>query len=376
MLFKLAMERDIRSAHAMLRLIIDSVPQLIAWKDCSSVYLGCNKNFAELMGLPSPEALIGRNNLDLYGQGREKNLLMDGDRRIIETGHPEYHISEQVLKPDGQKIWLDTSKIPLKDENGQVIGLLLTAEDITERVKSQKHMTLLNKQLAKESRQRRVLSEKLMDLIEKDRREMARELHDHVGQIATTLKTDVEKAMLHAQNLQCSLSPQLQDIFIKATFLIKTVSETARGFRSSLLDDLGLIPSLSSLFQMIEKSSGLKINFFSKDVPARFERDKELALYRIAQEALNNILKHARAGQVHVNLFTREGTIFLTVEDDGQGFDPKKFKQSPERQGSLGLILMKERAGKFRGRLHLDSSPGRGTHLQAEIPMVVDNEAS
>lgn len=131
-----------RSAYQMLRLVVDSMPRVIFWKDRNSVYLGCNKNFAVHAGVESPEDIVGMNDYDLPWKKDETELYLDADRRVMETDTPEYHIVEQQLQADGKHAWLDTNKIPLHNSGGEVIGILGFCEDITERKLAEESINL------------------------------------------------------------------------------------------------------------------------------------------------------------------------------------------------------------------------------------------
>lgn len=126
-------EEAVRASQEMLQLVIDNIPQHIFWKDKNSVFMGCNKNFAEDGGFSDPAVLIGKTDYDLPWKKEEADLFRDYDRRVMEADSPILHIIEPQLQADGREAWLDTNKIPLHDAEGNVVGILGTYEDITER---------------------------------------------------------------------------------------------------------------------------------------------------------------------------------------------------------------------------------------------------
>ena len=126
-------EEALRAKKAFLKIVLGNIPQFIFWKDRNSVYLGCNRNFAIAAGLNSPEDIIGKTDYDLPWKKEESDWFHECDARVMETDTPEYHIIEPQLQADGKQAWLDTSKIPLHDAEGNVVGLLGSYEDITER---------------------------------------------------------------------------------------------------------------------------------------------------------------------------------------------------------------------------------------------------
>ena len=130
-------EEALRESREMLRLVMDSIPQFIFWKDTNSVFLGCNMNLARAAGLSSPSDLIGKTDFDMpWGETQAKQYV-EWDRRVMESDQPHFHISETQLTAEGDTIWLDTNKVPLHDSEGRVVGVLGTYEDITERKRAE-----------------------------------------------------------------------------------------------------------------------------------------------------------------------------------------------------------------------------------------------
>ena len=130
-------EEQLRQSQEMLRLVMDNIPQSIFWKDRDSVYLGCNRNFADNAGLENPKEIIGKTDHDLPWTKEKSDWYSQGDAKVMATNQPQYHIIETQLQVDGKQIWLDTNKVPLHNTQGNVVGILGTFEDITERKKAE-----------------------------------------------------------------------------------------------------------------------------------------------------------------------------------------------------------------------------------------------
>ena len=126
-------EKALRESEQMLQLVMDNIPQLIFWKDINSVYLGCNQNFARVAGVEDPEDIVGKTDFDLPWKREEAESFRQHDRQVMDTGTPEYHIIEPQLQADGKQAWVDTNKVPLRDAEGNVVGILGAYEDITDR---------------------------------------------------------------------------------------------------------------------------------------------------------------------------------------------------------------------------------------------------
>ncbi len=140
-------EEQLRQSQQMLQLIMDSIPQSIFWKDKNSVFLGCNRNFAGMCGFDSIEDIVGKTDYDLVLTKQDADLYRECDARVMQTNTPEYHIIEPLLKADGKQAWLETNKVPLHDVKGNVVGILGTFEDITERQEAEVALREIQQQL-------------------------------------------------------------------------------------------------------------------------------------------------------------------------------------------------------------------------------------
>lgn len=248
--------------------------------------------------------------------------------------------------------------------------VIVSVIDLTEQKLVERSLTELNIRLGKEEAERRQLSQTLMDMIEDDRRRLAMELHDHFGQVLTTLKLELEMLGAEVAAVNPRLGVRVERAAATATGTIADLKSLAAGLMPTMIEDLGLIPALQALVDGLRDSAGLDIHFFSNGITGRFDREKELALYRIAQESLNNVLKHARARRVDLNLLNKDGWASLSVEDDGVGFACDEDGRDAGPCGGMGLQIMRARAVKFGGELTIDTRPGEGVHILAEIPLV------
>lgn len=140
-------ESELWRTQEMLQLVIDNIPQAIFWKDKNFVFLGCNRSFAQAAGVGTPENILGKTDYDLAWNKEEADFFRECDFRVMETDTPEYHIIEPQLQADGKQAWLDTNKIPLHDAEGNVVGILGTYEDITERKQTEESLRDANEQL-------------------------------------------------------------------------------------------------------------------------------------------------------------------------------------------------------------------------------------
>jgi two-component system, NarL family, sensor histidine kinase DevS len=196
---------------------------------------------------------------------------------------------------------------------------------------------------------------------ELERRRLARELHDETGQALTSI-------LLGLKPLEEALADHpahagLAELREQVVSALQDVRRLAVELRPAVLDDFGLVPALERLIESYAEQSGIRVDFHSALGEARLPSDVETALYRVVQEALTNIAKHANAGSVSVSVARRETTVAATIEDDGEGFDLRFV-----REDGIGLIGMRERLALIEGRLHVESRPGVGTTIVAEVP--------
>ncbi len=195
---------------------------------------------------------------------------------------------------------------------------------------------------------------------ELERRRLARELHDEIGQDLTSILLTLKRIDDATPDELGSTAATLRDLVVTA---LQDVRRLAVELRPKALDDFGLVPALERLGQMIQEQTELSVEVEEQLGRERLPSDVETAFYRIVQEALTNVVKHARARNVSILLTRREGRTEALIEDDGQGFNP-----SDEHEG-LGLLGMRERLSLLDGRLTIESSPGKGTTLVAEVPL-------
>lgn len=210
------------------------------------------------------------------------------------------------------------------------------------------------------------LSRRLVQIQENERKHISRELHDEAGQSLTSIMVRL-RLLEESIDEKSTLYHNITGLKKEVDLVSKKLHGLAMDLRPTSLDHLGLIPALESHIKEIGQKNGLNIQFKAVGLEKkRFSQDLEIALYRIAQEGLTNIVKHAKATQVDVLLEARDGTILLLLEDNGLGFDPEKV--DPKKH--LGLVGIRERAETFHGALTVESSPGAGTTFVVEMPYV------
>ncbi len=203
---------------------------------------------------------------------------------------------------------------------------------------------------------------RVVEAQELERARLARELHDETGQALTSILLGLKSLEDGADrdDHRAAVS-ELRELVVST---LQDVRRLAVELRPAALDDFGLVPAIERLRDIVEEQGDLTVEVQSELPDDRLPPETETVLYRITQEAFTNVLKHAAASRVSVRLGRRGDTVTLVVHDDGRGFDPASV-----RDGSLGLVGMRERVALLGGRLAIDSSDGAGTMLKAEVPV-------
>ncbi len=217
-------------------------------------------------------------------------------------------------------------------------------------------------------RQSQMLSGQILQAQEEERKRVARELHDETAQALTALLVRL-RLLAKAGTLEEAQSrvAELRELTARA---LEEVRRLALELRCAVLDDLGLVAALGSYVDEYNDRYDIQANLECSDINRRLPPQTELALYRVVQEALTNVARHAKANNVWVRLHLLEdGWIYLTVEDDGQGFDVEKVVS--RRNGGLGLFGMRERIALLGGEFWIDSAPGKHTTIRACVPAAV-----
>lgn len=242
------------------------------------------------------------------------------------------------------------------------VGLLATlyVGRLEERIRRQQAVD------ARNARELQRLSSKLITAQEEERRTIARELHDEVGQVLTAIKVELRVAQ-HAINAIGGPPHLLDDARSISDGALAAVRDLSHLLHPALLDDLGLPAAIDWYLRGFSKRHGIRADLVHDRMDARLSPEIEAAAYRIVQEALTNIARHARADSCRVCLQRLSDTVLVTVEDDGMGFDVAEAQRTGDRRG-LGLIGIRERVESLHGTTRLESEPGKGVRITVELP--------
>ena len=219
--------------------------------------------------------------------------------------------------------------------------------------------------LANSRDQLRALTTSLQVIRENERAVIARDIHDELGQSLTSLQLGLSWLARKVSRKQEPLLEKIGSLSALATSMIQSVRRIADELRPGVLDELGLVKSLKSGAREFSRHTGISCRFESKMGKAQFNRAGSVAIFRIAQEALTNVARHAAASGASVTLVKNDPHLILTVTDNGKGINQKRVSDSD----SVGLIGMRERAVALDGTLSVSGSAGRGTRLTVRLPL-------
>jgi PAS domain S-box-containing protein len=270
-----------------------------------------------------------------------------------------FSMLERIVRPGGEVRYLRSQGEVVRNERGKPIKILVACVDITE----QRHSEAALRQAAQDLHG---LTRRLVQAEEAERRRLARELHDRVGQSLSALNINLDIVSRESHALTPALRQRLDDSLGLVDSTLQSIENVMAELRPPLLDEYGLGAALGWHAEEFARRTGVRVAVADRH-PAQSKNarpEAAVALFRIAQEALNNVLKHARATNVRLEVSATDEELILHVEDDGQGFE-----LASARRGRWGMTTMRERAEAAGGQLHIASSPGEGTRIHARVPL-------
>ena len=376
-------EEALREAEERFRAILSQATAGIVRKDAEGRLIFVNQAFCSMLGYAESE-LLGKTVWELTHEEdvAENKRLFD---RLLKEG-TAFKLEKRLIRRDGSTLWVDVGVAPILDAAGKPQSAVAAEVDITGRKLAEASLQQLNLQLEsrverrtaelqtanqalQESRGRlQILSQRLVEVQEEERRALARELHDRVGQTLAALNINliIISGQLSADSNQ-QISTRLNDSMKLVTETIALVRDVMTDLRPAVLDDYGLEAALEAHLSAFRSRYAMEVILEKADRPIpRLGPSVEMTFLRIAEEALMNIVRHAQAKQVRLSLRQEGNAVCLTVQDNGIGFESG---QGTKRPGSHGLTIMRERAETFDGTLSVKSVPGQGTRVEVSIPL-------
>jgi PAS domain S-box-containing protein len=331
----------------LLRELLEACPYAVELFDLDGIILCVNKA-AAVYHAKSEDELLGTSIWDLYppSQAAHRKTIMN---KAIDSGLPIQftdHFDDH---------WVDVVIAPIEGPSGKTEGAVTYIHNITRQIRAEEQLKLVSLQLFTNQ--------------ENERRRIAQDLHDDIGQSMIALILNLKT--IHGQLIpdQEDIADQIKETIRVVEDMIRHIRQVLYDLRPPVLDNTSLVKTLEAFCSSLALSTGLRIVFSGQDQLPLIPHAQATALYRLIQEGMNNAVKHAKATSVWINLEYVDGEVNISLEDDGQGFDPG------QRSGyGIGLLGLRERFMALGGNFDVESSPEKGTRLYGSLPIVVSTK--
>jgi len=344
------------------QVILDNIPDQAWLKDVESHYIQVNEAFMTACGLKA-EDILGKTPRDVW-PADWGGKYVDTDMEVVRTGLRKRY-EEQRFSAAGEVRWFDTIKTPIFDAHGRVTGTAGISREITDRKRTEQELRDSRAQL-------RELSAYLQSVREEERTRIARELHDELGQMLTAIQLGLGAldSAVHTGSDAAMLKNGLVGLVTLVNNASQAVQRLATDLRPPILDGLGLGAALEWQTEAFVERTGIACELVLPPPIGELGGDVETAVFRIVQEALTNVARHAHATRTEVTLHLDEGRLVLRIVDNGNGMLLSEVSQ----RRRLGIVGMRERAYMLGGEFRIQSSPGHGTQIEVSLPLPDEEE--
>ena len=310
------------------------------------------------------EDRIGRDLLDFVDPLNDP-VGVEGWRRIcsdlLEREIP-YRNEEYVFRSSGgREVVTDVSANPFRDQDGEIVGAVITRQDVTERVMARR-------------REQRTMTQHLHSLAsqltsaeERERRRIATELHDRIGQMLAISK--IKLGVLREMVSSTELTGPIDEVYGFVEQMVQDTRSLTFALSWPMLRREGLGPALAELVEQMESWYGISIGIEDSGAPGLIDQEMQVVLFQAVRESLMNVVKHAQTDEARVSLGGRQNHMCIEVADEGVGFDVSKLDPPRGRCEGFGLLNTRERLDSFGGGLEIESEPGRGTCVRMWMPL-------
>ncbi|MGV3771673.1 MAG: PAS domain-containing protein [Verrucomicrobiales bacterium] len=350
---KKAAEEELQRTKALFESFMTYLPAPAWILDPEGNYLFLNRRYMECFDASA--SWIGKSIEEVW-PAEVAQLFKVNERKVRRVDAPLVEL--ETLRHHGMDRHFLVSYFPIRSGEAGAVKIGGIAIEITERVNAENELRRMSERMEQ-------LSKSLLEVQEAERRHLGRELHDHFGQILTAAKMNLQEV---AGLVDGQKKGAVEGTIKMVENLLDEVRSLSLELRPPLLDDLGLEPTLEWFFEDQQSRFGIKSELFMQ-IPAKLDRKVETTCFRIVQEAVTNIVRHAKASLTNVFVTVEEGRLHLSIKDNGVGFDYVKARDNARAGGSIGLLSMEERARLAGGALRFKSSAIGGTEIEAWLPL-------
>jgi PAS domain S-box-containing protein len=350
-------EEQLRKSEERWRAVFENSAAGIALSDPGSTrLLSANVAFQKMLGY-SEEELRALSFLDItHESDREANRGLLAE--LLKGRRPSYEMQKRYRRKDGSLIWASIHVSMVPGTQSIPRFCMAIVEDITERKRAQEELQHSFKQL-------RALTARLQGIREEERKSVAREIHDELGQALTAIKIDLASLIREPLLDQLQQRRRTDSVLELVDQTIQSVRRISTELRPGILDDLGLVAALEWAAEEFEARTGTRCRLDLPGDDIEIDQERATAMFRIFQETLTNVARHAKASEVGVRLAKENGDLTLEVHDNGTGIDEEQLSGGR----SLGILGMRERAALLGGELGIIGAPEKGTTVRVRIPV-------
>ncbi len=340
-------EMALRESAELLRSFFDQAAVGIAQVGSGGRWLKVNDKLCEILGY-SREELMQLTFQDIT-HPEDLETSLDFVSQALSGEIKTFSMEKRYIRKDRSLVWANLTVALVRDEGSRYF--ISVVEDITRRKQAEAEL--------------HELSGRLITAQEKERAWLAKELHDGLSQNLALLAIDLDQLGSHPPGKPTQVSVRMEKLSTRVKELAEDVHQLSRGLHPSVLETVGLVAALKSFCRELEHTRKLPIHFTTHNVPQMLPTNIALCLYRVAQEALQNVVKHSGAKQATVELMVASDEIHMCIADDGKGFD---FCSNTTRE-SIGIASMRERIELLHGKIRWETMPGQGTTVQVSVPI-------
>jgi PAS domain S-box-containing protein len=334
------------------------LPGIAVMRDFKGRYIYANETWERVCQC-QPRAWLGKAIHETW-PSEMADKLYEADRHVMEHGEP-VQIVQEIPQQNGVHTWL-VNEFPILNNDGQPVLIGAVGIDITRRRRAEEA-------LWESERRLRFLTSQLMTAQERERKRISMELHDELGQSLAVLKLQIRAIDRALGKGQEDLRQECEELLEYLDGVIDNVRRLSRDLSPAVLEDLGLQAALLYLINGVSKHFTVSHSLAVEDLDRLFPAEAQIIIYRIFQECLTNISKHASASEVSIEVRRENGLVYIVLEDNGAGFDASQVLSRRKAGRGLGLAALNERARMLGGTLEIQTQPGSGTRVTCIIPI-------
>jgi len=351
-------DEALRRSEVRFRALVENSYEVISLFDREGRWIYVSPSVRRLWGFTPEEMLATKTFIERVHPEDIPGAMLNW-KELVSRPHAVFHVEFRVLHKDGS--WRDAEIVAVNNLDEPSVGAIVAnLRDITERKRAEEKLKRSYEKI-------RALAARLESVREDESSRIARELHDEIGQSLTAIKIQLQTLKRAAPTPE--FAADIEDGIEVAQRALESVRDLSLNLRPSVLDDLGLPAALRWYLDRQAQLAGFKAELGASLRPGRLSRELETACFRVVQEAVTNVARHARAGRVRVDLAQDGAALLLAIQDDGSGFDVEAAQARARGGQSLGILGMEERVSQLGGTLSISSGPSEGTRISVRLPV-------